>query len=1763
MKRKQKIALLSVAAIPAMITMVPDTDVQAATGQPFSGTIVNPDHEFDGKSQAKRSLAAPASATSINAENEAEFKDALKAQFENYSTNFVVTYNGPTIDLEKVIKNYIPTFGGELDTDNEYIAQTIVSVDYLSSGYKNNIVTFTVKYHTDKTKETAVDAKIQQIIKDQLPNIDTMSEFEKVKTIHDYVVQNASYATNTTASPHSAYALLHEGKGVSQAYALVTHRLLKEAKLNAHFVSGTTAGGTHAWNIVEVDGKWYHLDTTWDDSTFSNMSDATNDFVRYKYFLMPDNMMTSTHKFTSTDYPFNKGLTDDKFKEMAAIQQPFKDGSTLYFGSTIAPYELSKLDLAKNPLKVEPVVAGATHTTKKRIVLNEGWLFFSDDANGGYLTKVQTNGKNLTVLDKTNASDLKISGTNLEYKKADNTTGKIPLAATSSGPTVGEVSKLIGNIGTDPYAATLNEPNKPLDAHDPYDHSYIDAVIVAKVAYDQLTKEQQDNVTDPNPLTKAITNIETGTNKIYEVMWKIALLDETAKSFKVDVIAARQLFADLPSDAHRQAVKNIKDLDAAWDKVNDFADVVDVVRDKINKINPNFTNYYEKIKEARAAYDALSLAQRELLKTELTDLEDKERLMAEDETAVFDINYRLNLLDDTAADFKESFTAIDDLIKNLKDSPGTAVANKKTLINTMDFYNTSQGTFTAYDKKAKTLETRLADTLKVVPPVLADVQKLYADFKALNDAQKAFLAPTFEAELKQALADANAVLNTADYVDKKIEALSVADSGFKAKVKDARDAHDALPSSIINDVKKLDTLVEAEKIVIKIDTINDNLKTLPTEAKDFTTTVAYVDKVQELEKQLILLGKNLELNADPEDPKATVDPLLDMEGHIDKHIDERIVTDARKNLTDGKLVNDQLDELDVTSSLADITAARTAYDALTDISKKFVTDSALDKLKEQETRTNKAAADEVTALIDALVQTDPYFLDKLKGARDRYTDLSEEQKKFVTLETLKKLEGLEKASENLTKVYNAIEAISEVDVKNYIANYDAAWVLYTKLGEDQKPLISNRKKLDKAKANIDAAKAVIAEVDTLSKDSTEEAILAVKAKYDALEDFQKKLVTNYSKLESLIDKANGKEEAEAVIKMIDKLDETKKTFAVDVKRARDAYDKLSPKQKEYVTNYEDLLAAEKKVADLAGTSDIAQKLIAQIAAINNTSASFKTDVDAAKSAYAALSEEQQALINNYNVLKEHLATYDTYAAQAKKLEDKINALSNTSPGYQSALAALQSEYNAFNAAQKAFVAEYAVKLLDAAQSGIDAVRNVTNMILALNQYKITFHADVANARAAYNALIKNHGVYLAAYLEEALEKAEALVEKDKTAARKVVNAINSLSSDSILKEIERARRVYNNLTALQRPLVTNLQTLIDFETGKLSYNTSGIPDGVDTDDTNTDTEEINPLPDFAAVPGERTAMTKSSKGDTYTAKIFVSNEVGNSERFVLTTRANVTAIIPPTVTVVGDKTGTMAIEIQATSSRVSFKATMDKKAVTFATEVDIILESVPKNSVILRVDQYGNRVPATYTVDGDQYTIKTKGSDTFIITRSTTTFTDIQNDSHREYIEELAARNIIQNDGNGRFNPNQNITRAEFAVMMARALDIQPSTDTNFNDIRGKSYENEVQALYEVGIIQGVNSTTFNPNSTLTRQQAAMMVERMLDYANVDTNVWESPQFTDAHLIAGSAINAVALMQSLDIVSGKPNGSFDPLGKLTRSQLAKILYKALQSAEML
>ena len=94
-----------------------------------------------------------------------------------------------------------------------------------------------------------------------------MNDHEKVKAIHDWVVRNLKY--DTTLTKYTAYDGLYTGSTVCQGYSLLTHKLLKGAGIPEQNRGGTASdnpqGQLHAWNLVLLDGKWYHLDTTWND----------------------------------------------------------------------------------------------------------------------------------------------------------------------------------------------------------------------------------------------------------------------------------------------------------------------------------------------------------------------------------------------------------------------------------------------------------------------------------------------------------------------------------------------------------------------------------------------------------------------------------------------------------------------------------------------------------------------------------------------------------------------------------------------------------------------------------------------------------------------------------------------------------------------------------------------------------------------------------------------------------------------------------------------------------------------------------------------------------------------------------------------------------------------------------------------------------------------------------------------------------------------------------------------------------------------------------------------------------------------------------------------------------------------------------------------------------------------------------------------------------------------------------------------------------
>ena len=141
----------------------------------------------------------------------------------------------------------------------------------------------------------ATEAKIAEAL--SWIDEDEMSAFEVAQALHDYLVRTCVYdltaetATGPTVS-HSAYGALTKGTAVCQGYALAYKLLLTRAGVPCVFVTSTSMN--HAWNMVQIDGGWYHVDSTWDDPVYSDGTDAGFDVdVSHQYFLRADSTMSA------------------------------------------------------------------------------------------------------------------------------------------------------------------------------------------------------------------------------------------------------------------------------------------------------------------------------------------------------------------------------------------------------------------------------------------------------------------------------------------------------------------------------------------------------------------------------------------------------------------------------------------------------------------------------------------------------------------------------------------------------------------------------------------------------------------------------------------------------------------------------------------------------------------------------------------------------------------------------------------------------------------------------------------------------------------------------------------------------------------------------------------------------------------------------------------------------------------------------------------------------------------------------------------------------------------------------------------------------------------------------------------------------------------------------------------------------------------------------------------------------------------------------
>ena len=191
------------------------------------------------------------------------------------------------------------------------------------------------------------------------------------------------------------------------------------------------------------------------------------------------------------------------------------------------------------------------------------------------------------------------------------------------------------------------------------------------------------------------------------------------------------------------------------------------------------------------------------------------------------------------------------------------------------------------------------------------------------------------------------------------------------------------------------------------------------------------------------------------------------------------------------------------------------------------------------------------------------------------------------------------------------------------------------------------------------------------------------------------------------------------------------------------------------------------------------------------------------------------------------------------------------------------------------------------------------------------------------------------------------------------------------------------------------------------------------------------------------------------------------------------------------------------------------------------------------------------------------------VTAPGTTFSDVKNHANQTAIEQLASRGIINGMGKGTFAPNKTMTRAEFAAIVTRTLGLAAKDTKAFTDVpSSKWYAGYIGTANSSGIVNGVGSGKFNPDGTITRQEAAAMVARAAKLCGLDTSMDAASikdmlaQFGDYRGVASWAKEPMAFCYAANILD-QSDLNIEPTKAILRCEIAQMLYNMLTAAELI
>lgn len=162
-------------------------------------------------------------------------------------------------------------------------------------------VEFSGRYSMDADTAKKRQVQIREAVDDILEGIDeNAGQYEKVKYVYDTIIRETDYSLDSEDN-QNIYSVFVNHLSVCQGYAKATQYLLNRLGVECSLVLGTVESGEgHAWNLVNIDGSYYYVDTTWGDASYqleegTSESQPTMPEINYDYLNVTTAELLRTH----------------------------------------------------------------------------------------------------------------------------------------------------------------------------------------------------------------------------------------------------------------------------------------------------------------------------------------------------------------------------------------------------------------------------------------------------------------------------------------------------------------------------------------------------------------------------------------------------------------------------------------------------------------------------------------------------------------------------------------------------------------------------------------------------------------------------------------------------------------------------------------------------------------------------------------------------------------------------------------------------------------------------------------------------------------------------------------------------------------------------------------------------------------------------------------------------------------------------------------------------------------------------------------------------------------------------------------------------------------------------------------------------------------------------------------------------------------------------------------------------------------------------